>query len=149
MLNKAVLNMDEFLSWLRDNGALFPKIVWPAETSLGRGAIALEDISPNEIMVEIPFLLMMTPVHAMEDAEIGAIMRENEELLAGDLMLALYLMYEKEKGASSFYAPYISILPSPASIVNWSEEDLALFQDKSLLHAIKFRISDLNVRFCE
>jgi hypothetical protein len=89
--------MEDFLSWLRDNNAIFPKIDFPQVTPLGRGAVALADIATNEVMLQIPFKLMLTPVHAMSDPIIGKIVQNHNESLEGDLMLALYIMYVRRR----------------------------------------------------
>ena len=63
----------KFYEWLIDNGAKFPKIIWPSyETQSGiRGAVAAENIETNEVMFEIPIHLMMCEPNFQKDDRIG------------------------------------------------------------------------------
>ena len=82
-----------FLAWLDENGAKFPKLLWPSETPTGlRGVTALDDISVKETLLEIPIHLMMRPDLAMKDSIIGPILHSNQDLLRGDLLLTVYIM---------------------------------------------------------
>lgn len=47
---------------------------------------------------------------------------------AGDVLLAVYIMYECSKGTKSFYHPFIRTLPEPESITSWSDEMLLKFE---------------------
>jgi hypothetical protein len=118
----------EFLGWLTDHGARFPNILGPSDVGCGRGAIALEDIMTNDYILEIPHVLMMTPLHAFEEPSIGHILFENKSILHGDTLLAVFIMCEVLKGRDSFYYPYLNILPEPQSVCGWSESEVCELQ---------------------
>lgn len=121
-----------FLNWLDENGAKFPKLSWPRnDTKSGiRGVIALEDIPTYDYtMLQIPVHLMMTPVNAMNDSIYGPLLKNHiYDLLYGDFLLAVFIMIELVKGKSSFYYPYLNILPEPSCLSEWTEEELYLLQ---------------------
>jgi hypothetical protein len=48
--------------------------------------------------------------------------------MSGDLLLTVYLMHERQKEESSFYYPYISILPELNNLSEWDDDQLALLQ---------------------
>jgi len=120
-----------FKKWLLDNGAKFPKIDWPRSDTVSgiRGAIALDDITTNEYMLEIPIHLMMSPPQILQgDGELSRALHSSSELLVGDLLLTIYIMHECVKGKDSFYYPYLAILPIPLCTSEWSDEELHLLQ---------------------
>ncbi len=49
-------------------------------------------------------------------------------LFVGDVLLAVFIMYELGKGDNSFYAPYLKILPQPGSICQWTPAQLSQLQ---------------------
>lgn len=120
----------EFCQWLTENGAKFPKILWPSSQTEGgvRGAIALDDIESLEPMLEIPTNLMMSPPILFQDPVIGSKMQASLDLLQGDLLLTVYVMYEMTKKEKSFYYPYLRILPEPGNVSEWTNEELLELQ---------------------
>ena len=95
-------------------------------------------------MVQIPASLMISPPNAYADKDIGKILRESKDILPGiillypssfllnrplgDLLLALYVMYEINKKEESFFYPYLKILPVPESLSLWSDSELSYLQ---------------------
>ena len=131
--------MDEdivkFREWLKRNDCDFDRLIdWPSYDTLSgsRGAIAKSDILTNEVMLVIPQQLMISPPNAFKDPIIGLSLYDSKELLTGDILIAVYLAYEYEKGEDSFYYPYLKILPKPSTISEWCDDDLMELQDDSL-----------------
>lgn len=122
-------DIQAFTAWLLENGARFDKIDWPSNETIGgiRGAIARENISTNEVMLEIPHRLMMSEVHAFEDEEIGTLLK-SQSIVDGDLLLCLYVMHELRKGDKSFYWPFLKILPQPEPLAEWEDIELETLQ---------------------
>ena len=75
-------------------------------------------------MLSIPIKLLMTPEGAYKEDKLGQILLENKRLLQGDVMLAVYVMYEFNKGKDSFYWPFLNMLPKPG----WSDVQLQKFE---------------------
>lgn len=134
-----------FLKWLRENGACYPKIDWPSNKTVSgiRGAVAIESIETNEPMLEIPIKLMITPPLALSDPEIGHLLSESSDLLYGDAMLTLYIMYEIRKEEKSFYFPFLQTLPEPSSATKWSDEMVRGLQDPLMVAKIKSKKSTM------
>lgn len=122
-----------FLSWLKQHGAMFPKVDWPrSDTDSGiRGAIALDNISSEEHMITIPYQLMIAPPQILEHPTMGAALTENIDLLRGDFLLTVYVMHELRLGESSFYHPFLDILPDPYCIPEWPDHELLQLQVSS------------------
>jgi hypothetical protein len=124
-----------FKRYLQENGATWPKIDWPshATASGSRGAVATDDIVTDEPMLQIPVHLMMSPPAAYA-SDIGPYLRENKDVIRpdSDVFLAVFLMSERRKGASSFYYPFLKILPEPGSVAHWADEELRELQDEAL-----------------
>ncbi len=120
------VHLAQFVVWLKDNGAKFTNIDWPSEntTSGVRGAVAVNDIKTNEPMIEIPIHLMMSPPIIFRDPEVGNKLQCSMDLLHGDLLLSVYIMHERRKGESSFYFPYLRILPKPGNVSEWGTDEL-------------------------
>jgi len=124
-----------FYEWLISNGCQFDNIDWPSYNTISgsRGAVAKCDILPNQIMLSIPYHLMLSPPNAFKDPIIGLSLHDSKDLLTGDLLLAVYLTYEYEKGKDSFYYPYLKILPKPSTISEWSDDELKELHDDNLV----------------
>eukprot|EP00605_Chrysophyceae_sp_TOSAG23-4_P002752 GSChrysophyteH1.ASY1.ANO1.3035.1 assembled CDS len=130
-----------FCAWLKEHGARYPKIQWPSLDTVGgcRGAKAIETIESNEVMMEIPVKLMMSPLHAFADPVVGQKLEASQDLLRGDILLTVYIMSEILKGDDSFYAPFLAILPEPGSIVQWTQAELDMLQDSAMTYKAKTR----------
>ena len=137
---------DMFLKWLKDNGARFPKVLWPSRDTVGgvRGAIAIETIETNEPIMYIPHKLLISPPVARSSPEIGHIFIENQSFFRGDddLLLSTYIMYEESRGKDSFWYPFLAMLPRPGSISDWNEEEMKEVQ----VHLLHINAGLLRVR---
>lgn len=114
-----------------DNGAQFPKIEWPVTTPNGlRGATARDDIATNEVMLSIPERLMISEATCWADATLRRVYAENRDVFCrDDPVLALFLVHEMVKDTTSFYHPYLSILPEVRTVQDWSPAELAELYD--------------------
>ena len=142
---------DMFLKWLKDNGARFPKVLWPSRDTVGgvRGAIAIETIETNEPIMYIPHKLLISPPVARSSPEIGHIFIENQSFFRGDddLLLSTYIMYEESRGKDSFWYPFLAMLPRPGSISDWNEEEMKEVQDDHLIRDAKSRPSRIKLKY--
>jgi hypothetical protein len=139
------------VGWLEANGVyMSPKSTWgraghPLRVESdtvddfepsGRGLIARRPISQNEPLLEIPTKLVMTKARAQEIFGRRVIPDEMGEYIA----LALLLVHERAKGADSFFAPYIDVLPDIDEVgpsYAWQEDELALLQGSGALAATR------------
>lgn len=122
--------ISRFCCWLKDNGAAYPKILWPSNDTMSgiRGAIATSDIETNEVMFTIPKSLMMNPETAFSDPEMGRTFQDSQDILRGDLLLTMFVVYEITKGENSFFAPFLDMLPVPDPCTMWTAEECEMLQ---------------------
>lgn len=72
---------DRFIGWCRENGVLFPKLLYPffdPKTGI-RGLGAATDIGVGEPLLHVPEKLMITSPMAYEDPDIGHVYVECRE----------------------------------------------------------------------
>jgi len=97
----------------------------------GRGLLARKEIVQGEMIVRIPSSLIMTRETAQQVLGPSVV----SDSLGEYLCLALLLVYERAKGASSFWAPYINILPTKEEVGQswaWEAEDMALLEGSKI-----------------
>lgn len=136
------IDEERYLAWLKENGAVFPKIDWPCRTTVNsvRGAVALEDIAPNEKMIQIPRKLMMIPENCRASKKIGHVFADYSIFrygVGGCELLAVFLMHERSIGNESFWAPYIQTLPYPGTVSDWSSEEIDELYDPTISQEAK------------
>ena len=136
-------DIDGLHEWLVSNGARYNKVIWPSnDTKSGsRGAVAAVDIITNDYILEIPVKCMMSPPHALNDPVYGETLRLEYQFLLGDTLLAVYIMIEKLKGPKSFYHPYLKMIPTPATVLHWTNEEIKLLQDFEMITKTKSKRS--------
>ena len=116
-----------FLTWLDTNGALYPKVTYPAIYTHGdtqlTGVMCKEQIHPAEAIMYIPNKCLVSTESARH-SEIAEIYRNYEDIFVANvdrdhLTLVLYLMYERCKGAESFFHPYFEVVELVESPCLW------------------------------
>ncbi|KAF3497016.1 hypothetical protein DY000_02057716 [Brassica cretica] len=122
-------NVRSFWKWLGDQGVVSAKsAAEPAVVPEGLGLVARRDIGRNEVVLEIPKRLWISP-ETSAASKIGA--------LCGGLKpwvsVALFLIREKYDEDSAWRV-YLDVLPeSTDSTIFWSEEELAELKGTQLL----------------
>lgn len=142
----------EFLNWLKENGAKFPKIMWPARTTVDgvRGTVALSDIRSHEIMLEIPRKLLICEPTCKLSKIIGHVFEDPTLFRFGGVgseLIAVFLMHEYLQGKKSFWYPYIKVLPDPTTICKWTDTQLDMLQDNALSKAAKDKWGHFRVQY--
>ena len=92
------------------------------------GVKCKEDIAHHEAFLYVPLSITIS-VNGTK----------NHDILGPDweqLTLTLALLYEFIKGRSSFWYPYLRIIPEVDFISNWSSDTLELLHDMSFLNEI-------------
>lgn len=125
----------EFKSWLEENE--FP--AHPLEFVHvggveGNGAVAKRDIAEGELFLKVPHKFLITT----ETAEAASYMSSllNSDFVTGGLLsrvknvlLSVHLACELKRGASSFWSPYIDILPRTFTLpLFFSLEEISLLK---------------------
>ena len=138
-----------FLTWLRVNGANVDSVEWPVhDARVGRIARAARDVAADAAVLRVPEALLMTP-SAAEASEIGEYTKQHA--MRGDLLLSTFILAELRKGAASFWAPFLRMLPAkPATLCDWGAEDRARLSDDELAERASSRdrwVADLHRRY--
>lgn len=99
-----------YLMWLKQNGAIFDKVDFPAYFNGVCGARATADIEPREAFLFIPNKLIIS-VETARKSEIGEVFQSHDSLFVGNIqrdyfILVIFLLYEKSKGENSFWNLY-------------------------------------------
>ncbi|RLN31653.1 hypothetical protein BBJ28_00004606 [Nothophytophthora sp. Chile5] len=138
-----------FLRWLTDNGAVFPKLAWPTATPNGlRGATATQDIATGEHMLCIPRQLLISEELCWRDPQLRRVFEDNRDVFArDDPVLALFLVREMVLGERSFFHPYLSTLPYPESVQDWTEDERRALRDKRLEEAAGRRSVEIEAHY--
>lgn len=134
--------MQNYLKWLKDSGALFPKVDYPAifvfddtkETLTG--AVCKEEIKPREAICYVPNKLFLSTEKA-RNSEIAEILSAHEDVFVAyqerDFMvLCLYLIFERSKGEESFWHPYFEIVELVDLPSQWDDEVIDKLVDAEL-----------------
>ncbi|CAG8548133.1 4215_t:CDS:2 [Cetraspora pellucida] len=135
--------MDEFVHWLHENGATFPKVRFGKDESGMGGCYAVQPIHPNEIIATLPLNLTISHKLAREYLPILA-------PLSCRAALATFLVHERLLGKLSFYHPYINILPKHIPTpLTYTEREMSWLRGTNLGYGIESRKELLRKEFDE
>lgn len=138
-MERSALSHLIYAQWLAANGAVFPKLQWPASIAgSSRGVLARERIAALEPMLQVPAALVISEQRCWSDPQLRGAFEANRAVFArDDPVLALFIVREQLRGAASFFEPYLAILPYPESVQDWTDDELAALCDRCAIHAIK------------
>ena len=137
------------VDWLKAGGAQFPKLYLQYYSEDYRGVHSLAKIPPDDILLYVPFSLIMTSQVAM-DSEVGqAIQQSKVELRSKHSYLASYLLQEKERGRASYWFPYLEALPAyyQNMPIFFPPSLLAMLRGSFTLAKIQDRIDSLKTEY--
>jgi histone-lysine N-methyltransferase SETD3 len=105
--------LKNFMEWSNKNYIRFNKVAVVDYEVSGKGIIAAEDISSDEIVIAIPRKLLLCEKTALESEVLGEIFTKLKEEMGLDesSIVTLFIMYEKAN-PNSKWKPYFDILPS-------------------------------------
>ncbi|EQC39050.1 hypothetical protein SDRG_03258 [Saprolegnia diclina VS20] len=133
-----------FLRWLTERGAKIDALAITRDLDGGRGVVATRDLAPNEVAMSIPEALMISEASVKLDPDLGPIFARHSDLFArDDPLLATFVAHHMHLGHHSFYYPYLSTLPAPESIQNWTIDELASLQDPRLVEIANQRNAEI------
>jgi len=137
------------LQWLESNGVyISDKSSWgvPGHSLVvanetmddyepsGRGLLARREITQGQPLFSIPEELVMTKEKAKKTLGSGLVTDDMDEFIA----LALLLIVERGKGDTSFWKPYLDIIPQDEELnplFRWKDEEKALLKGSPALVA--------------
>lgn len=98
------------LKWAKRNGISFGKLRPAYFPRTGRGLMTCKKLNSGDLVISAPEEMLITTKTA-EQSEIGKQLIKLHVQLKPLLMLCVFILYEKFRGKSSFWYPYISTLP--------------------------------------
>lgn len=131
-------NLTKFEEWMQQNGVNFENLK-PEDygTEYGIGLKAKTDIQKADILLEVPYKMMMTAEKA-KHSYLGDFV-ESKKILSEmpNISLAIYLHCERFN-PDSFYKPYIDVLPSEYNtVLYFTPQELEILKGSSAFyHAI-------------
>lgn len=146
--NPDVDRFESMVQWLRDGGGLFDKLYLKYYSDDYRGVHCLTKVPEDDIILYVPFKYIMTSEVA-KASDIGTkIITSNVDLRSKHSYLASYLLQEK-KNESSFWDPYLDILPVfyANMPIFFDEDNLKLLKGSFTLEKIADRIDSLRIEY--
>jgi hypothetical protein len=122
--------LERLVAWIKEHGGNIDAV--KVSTISGyRGVVAARNMKRGDFGITIPEKLFISLVSVLEDTALGPIYTENLDLFKDDeyLILAVFLVHHKQLQNESFYFPYLSLLPEPETIDNWTDDELSALQD--------------------
>ncbi len=105
------VQMQRFLKWLKDNGAIFDKLQIRFYTKNYRGVHAKSKIKLNEVFLVVPQRLIMTLEMARESPIGAKMMKANLHLISPKHSFLSTLVMQEKRIPESKWHPYLDILP--------------------------------------
>ena len=130
---------DSFLVWFTTNGGdTNQSLGLKVFENMGRGVLALNDISEDQEILIIPEKLLICVDH-MKFSSGDPMYKLLASLLTGDeSILTAFLLYEKSKGLRSFFYPYLNVLPNYVpNLSNFKKEELIELQHDEFQKSIQ------------
>ncbi|XP_059045181.1 actin-histidine N-methyltransferase [Achroia grisella] len=123
--NPRHFNIENFLKWLNENGAIFEGLEISEFEGYELGLKATKNFSEGSLLLMVPSKLMLTEQNARE-SELSPFINVDPLLQnMPNITLSLFLLLEKNK-PDSFWKPYIDILPEKYStILYFTSEELS------------------------
>ncbi|KAJ8030597.1 SET domain-containing protein 4 [Holothuria leucospilota] len=119
----------ELQQWLSQNGVKYHHLRPANFKTTGRGLMTVKAYKDGDVIISIPKKLLITTQVALESELKDVIVRFPKKLTAR-LIICAFLIIEKMKGSSSFWAPYIRCLPESFDTpAYFTEEELSLLPD--------------------
>ncbi|XP_064489600.1 actin-histidine N-methyltransferase-like isoform X1 [Ornithodoros turicata] len=125
---------DAFLDWCTKNGADMKHVEIKDIGNGEYGMTAKQAIEEGDEILHVPRKLMMSAL-AAHSSRLGQLLQEDPVLKSmPNITLALFLILELSSGETSFWSPYISILPdSFNTVLYFSVSDLELLRGSVVL----------------
>ncbi|KAL8521777.1 hypothetical protein ACS0TY_012071 [Phlomoides rotata] len=117
----------DFLPWLQlKAGAEFSTALHIGNSPYGRGLYASKNIKKGDCVLKVPTTAQLSPEDL--DAEISELIKKEIGNIA---VVAVVILFEKQMGEKSNWAPYISRLPLREDMhcsIFWSDEELEMIR---------------------
>lgn len=137
-----------FTDWVRANGAVFDGASIASFDGYELGIRAEMDMAKDSLVIAVPRNLMMT-VETAARSPLGVLM-EKDHILSSmqNVALAMFLLVEKFKGDSSFWKPYIDLLPKTyKTVLYFNVEEMGELQGSPTMEAAVKQVKSIARQF--
>ncbi|CAG9768686.1 unnamed protein product [Ceutorhynchus assimilis] len=107
-------------------------------SATGRGVSAKKSVQPSEVLLKIPFRLLIT-FDSIRKSELVDYFDVGQKPLTIHTLLAVFLVMEKHKGKKSKWKNYIESLPYPEPLLPWMCNDEEFYPDELKSCAVKLQ----------
>ncbi|KAG5527077.1 hypothetical protein RHGRI_028112 [Rhododendron griersonianum] len=159
--NKEEEDQFDLKSWMHKNGLPPCKVVLKEKPSYDKNhrpihyVAASEDLQAGDVAFSVPNSLVVTLERVLGNENIAELLTTNK--LSELACLALYLMYEKKQGKTSFWYPYIRELDrqrgrgqlAVESPLLWTETELAYLTGSPTKHEVMERAEGIKREYNE
>lgn len=137
------------VEWLREGGARHPALFMRYYSEDYRGVHALTRIPPETVILYVPHSHVMTSDKARASPIGRKLLDSQVDLRSKHSFLACFLLEEREKGADSFWHPYIAMLPEKYRNVpiNFTPEELGWLKGSFTVEKIAERRETLRLEY--
>ncbi|CAL8111950.1 unnamed protein product [Orchesella dallaii] len=122
--------LPEFIQWLQRNRADFKKMsIGPVENDCGFGLKATDSLKSGELAFSVPKSIVMSAEKARSSKL--SVLVDKDPILCNmqNVLLAMFLLYEKYVNPESFWKPYLRIIPSKFdTVAYYTEAEMALLK---------------------
>ena len=148
---------EELFTWALSQGVRWNNLRYPVRFPPGYyGVQTTSFIGPNETIISVPKHLIIA-AREINNTELGPMLEAHPELFQQykhswweDFRLILFLLMEEDKGRLSKWHVYLRTLPRAVdSTVVWSDAELSLLQDETLVSESKDRRARLHSYWTE
>eukprot|EP00299_Pterocystis_sp_00344_P016427 c8249_g1_i1.p1 GENE.c8249_g1_i1~~c8249_g1_i1.p1 ORF type:complete len:406 (-),score=87.69 c8249_g1_i1:585-1802(-) len=137
---------ENLVHWLLKGGASIDGVEGrSAFAGGGRGLFATRDLSRHEHVFSIPAQLWLSETNAKTMSPIARLFHKDPivkkfDAIDGDAWALVLLLEYERYNPYSFWKPYTDFIPQPASVIRWTDEELATLQSATLTEkAVHYR----------
>jgi histone-lysine N-methyltransferase SETD3 len=144
------MSIANLLHWLEQAGATISRLEIVSLGGGERGIRALADLTPQETVLRLPRQCFLT-VDDARASEIGRLLEAHARFDDVKTYLVAFLLQERERGADSFWKPYLDVLPKsfPSHPFFFNPDESALLQGSLAAGMVDYQRMDLAHRHAD
>lgn len=152
-MSAADSSIANLLHWLEQAGAMISQFEIVSLGGGERGARALAELAPNETLLRIPRRCVLT-VDDARASEIGQLLEAHARFDDERTYLLAFILREKERGADSFWKPFVDVLPKsfPTHPFFFDKDELTLLHGSfanGMVEYQRVRLANRHADLCQ
>ncbi|ESO87310.1 hypothetical protein LOTGIDRAFT_210687 [Lottia gigantea] len=136
--------------WVKKMGTKKHRLQSRIFPETGRGMMALSNFSPGDVIISLPFNLLIT-ADTVLNSTIGHYIKSYNPKLSLHQALALFLLFEKNKGEDSIWWNYLQTIPKSFTTVGYFSQEECVRLPERLQNSVQIHITKLrkDYRHCQ